>query len=89
MFANAPRPCEATGQEACRTKTARNVLRPVRRAQMSFGLYIGGFAILILGLALGAHLAHMPARWIGVGVIVMIGIGIVKGVSKTRRPDPS
>jgi hypothetical protein len=42
---------------------------------MSFGLYIGGFAILIVGLAIGAHLAHMPPRWIGVGVIVMIGIG--------------
>jgi cadmium resistance protein CadD (predicted permease) len=60
-----------------------------RGAQMSFGLYIGGFAILIVGLAIGAHLAHMPARWIGVGVIVMVGIGILKGVTKTRRPDPS
>jgi|HubBroStandDraft_4_1064222.scaffolds.fasta_scaffold2897923_1 hypothetical protein len=56
---------------------------------MSFGLYIAGFAILIIGLAMGAHLAHMPPRWIAVGVVVMVGIGIVKGVAKTRRPDPS
>jgi hypothetical protein len=56
---------------------------------MSFGLYIGGFAILIVGLAIGAHLAHMPPRWIGVGVIVMVGIGILKGVTSTRRADPS
>ncbi len=56
---------------------------------MSFGLYIVGFAILIIGLAMGAHLAHMPARWIAAGVVVMLGIGIVKGVSSARRPDPS
>jgi|HubBroStandDraft_2_1064218.scaffolds.fasta_scaffold648150_1 hypothetical protein len=61
----------------------------LRGQQMSFGLYIAGFAIMIVGLAIGAHLAHMPSRWIAVGVIVMVGIGIVKGVAKTRRPDPS
>ncbi len=70
-------------------KTASYVLRREPGAQMSFGLYIAGFAIMIVGLAIGAHLAHMPSRWIAVGVIVMVGIGIVKGVSKTRRPDPS
>jgi len=56
---------------------------------MSFGLYIFGFAILILGLAMGAHLAHMPTQWIVIGVVVMVGIGILKAVTTTRRPDPS
>ena len=56
---------------------------------MSFGLYILGFIVLIVGLALGAHLMHVPDKWIGVGVIVMIGIGIITGVTSTRRPDPS
>lgn len=56
---------------------------------MSFGLYLLGYVILIIGLALGAHLLHVPPRWIGVGVIVMIGIGILTGVTSTRRPDPS
>ena len=58
-------------------------------AVMSFGLYILGYIVLIIGLAIGAHLMHMPDRWIGVGVIVMIGIGIITGVTSTRRPDPS
>jgi hypothetical protein len=56
---------------------------------MSFGLYVTGFIVLIIGLALGAHLMDVPPRWIGVGVIVMMGIGIIMGVSTTRRPDPS
>lgn len=45
---------------------------------MSFGLYILGFAILITGLGIGAHLMHMPPRWIGVGVIVLVGWGFLR-----------
>ena len=56
---------------------------------MSFGLYMVGFIVLIIGLALGAHLMHVPPRWIGVGVIALIGLGILLGVTSTRRPDPS
>lgn len=56
---------------------------------MSFGLYLVGFVVLIVGLALGAHLLHVPPRWIGVGVITLVGIGILTGVTRTRRPDPS
>jgi hypothetical protein len=56
---------------------------------MSFGIYMVGFIVLIIGLALGAFLLHVPPRWIGVGVIVLIGLGILMGVTSTRRPDPS
>jgi uncharacterized membrane protein len=54
---------------------------------MSFGLYAGGFAILIAGLAYGAHLMRMPAHWIIVGAIVLIGIGILSAVKNTRQKD--
>ena len=56
---------------------------------MSFGLYIVGFIVLIIGLALGAYLMHIPAQWIGVGVVVLIGLGILTGVTTTRQRDPS
>ncbi len=56
---------------------------------MSFGLYAAGFLILIAGLIYGAHLMHMPAQWIAVGAIVLLGIGIVTGVQSTRQKDPS
>jgi protein-S-isoprenylcysteine O-methyltransferase Ste14 len=56
---------------------------------MSFGLYIVGFAVLIIGLAMGAHLAHVPPQWIAVGGVVLVGLGILKAVSHTRQRDPN
>jgi hypothetical protein len=56
---------------------------------MSFGIYLLGFIIVIVGLAMGAYLLHIPAQWIGVGVLVLAGLGIVMGVSRTRQKDPS
>jgi hypothetical protein len=48
---------------------------------MSFGIYVVGYIILVIGLAMGAHLAHMPPRWIGVG------LGIISAVTHTRQRD--
>jgi len=53
----------------------------------SFGLYVIGYAILIGGLAYGAHLLGVPDVWIAVGAVVLLGIGVVTGVARTRRPD--
>jgi hypothetical protein len=55
---------------------------------MSFGLYSAGFAIVIGGLIYGAYLMHMPAHWIAVGAIVLLGVGILKAVTATRQKDP-
>jgi hypothetical protein len=56
---------------------------------MSFALYILGYLVMIAGLAYGAHLLHVPQRWIVVGVMVMLGLGIATGVSATRQKDPA
>jgi hypothetical protein len=56
---------------------------------MSFGIYAGGFAILIAGLAYAAHLMHMPQQWIIAGAVVMIGIGVLSAVKATRPKDPA
>jgi hypothetical protein len=55
---------------------------------MSFGIYLVGYIIMIIGLGIGAHLLHVPPRWIGVGVLVLAGLGILKGVAATRQRDP-
>ena len=55
---------------------------------MSFGLYSIGFAIVIGGLIYAAYLLHMPAHWIAVGSVVLLGIGILTSVKATRQKDP-
>jgi hypothetical protein len=64
-------------------------LGPAVEVAMSFGIYLAGFVVLIAGLAIGAHLLHVSNQWIGVGVLVLVGLGIVKGVARTRQRDPS
>lgn len=54
----------------------------------SFSTYLIGFVVLIIGLAVAAFLLGVPQMWIGVGVIVLIGIGILTGTSRTKTKDP-
>ena len=60
-----------------------------KRTAVSFGIYILGFVILIGGLIYGAVILHVPAQWIAVGAIVLLGLAILKGVQATRGKDPS
>jgi hypothetical protein len=67
----------------------RRAHRPATEATVSsFALYLIGMIIVIGGLAYGAYLLHAPSQWIGVGVVVLLGIGIVGAVTRTRRRDP-
>lgn len=56
---------------------------------MSFVLYIAGFLVFIVGIALGAHYMHVPTHWIAVIVLVFTGLGVARAVSQTRHRDPS
>lgn len=54
----------------------------------SFGTYLVGFLILILGLGLAAYLLNVPTMWIAVGVIVLIGIGVLMATTRGKMKDP-
>jgi len=54
---------------------------------MSFAIYMAGFLILIGGLIYGAVTLHVPAHWIVIGSIVLLGIGILSAVKATRPKD--
>lgn len=54
---------------------------------MSFGIYLVGYLVLIVGLSLGANMLNVPLQWIGVGALCLVGIAIVHGVSSTRQKD--
>jgi hypothetical protein len=55
---------------------------------MSFAIYLVGFIILLAGVAWGMSVAGLPTIWIGVVMLVLLGIGIISGVSRTRSKDP-
>jgi protein-S-isoprenylcysteine O-methyltransferase Ste14 len=54
---------------------------------MSFGIYLIGYIIFCVGLLLGMSFLHVPPRWIGVAALVLLGLGIATGVTKTRTKD--
>ena len=53
----------------------------------NLSIYLIGFLVLVAGLAMGAHLAGLPTAWIGAGGVVLLGAGILLGVTKTRQRE--
>jgi hypothetical protein len=51
---------------------------------MSSSIYLVGYAVIIFGLALGAHYLNVPTRWIVVGILVLVGMGLT-GLAKSRQ----
>ena len=55
---------------------------------MSFTLYLVGFGVVIVGVAWGLSKAGVPSEWIAIACVILLGVGIVMGVSRTRMKDP-
>lgn len=56
---------------------------------MSFLIYLVGFAILIGGVAWALITAGVPDLYVVIASVILLGIGILTGVSRTRAKDPS
>ena len=56
---------------------------------MSFALYVIGFVIVIGGVAWAMITAGIALTWVMITCIILLGIGILTGVSRTRSKDPS
>jgi hypothetical protein len=54
---------------------------------MSFMLYVVGFLIVIGGVSWGLMRAGVPTTWVIIAAIVLFGVGILTGVSRTRSRD--
>lgn len=52
-----------------------------------FNLSFVGWIVLIIALALAAYLLHAPLKWIGIGALALIGIGMIASVSHAK-PGP-
>ncbi|HVT40276.1 MAG TPA: hypothetical protein VHE78_14640 [Gemmatimonadaceae bacterium] len=55
---------------------------------MSFSLFLIGFVIVIAGVAWGLKLAGVATTWIMITCLILLGVGILTGVTRTRPKDP-
>lgn len=54
---------------------------------MSFALYLLGFALITGGIAWGLVTAGVPYLYVTIACVILLGLGIVSGVAKTRAKD--
>lgn len=56
---------------------------------MSFALYIVGLLLLVGGIAWALVTAGLSTVYVGIACVIVLGIGIMVAVSKTRAKDSS
>jgi len=56
---------------------------------MSFALYIVGLVLLVAGIAWGLVTAGVAPVYVGITSLIVLGIGVMAAVSRTRSKDPS
>jgi hypothetical protein len=55
----------------------------------NFFVYMIGVVIVVAALAYGASVAGLSAVWIGVLAAVLLGLGLMGAIVKTRQKEPS
>jgi hypothetical protein len=59
-----------------------------RRFDMSFLLYMIGFILVIGGIAWALVLAGIATIYIVITCLILLGIAVLTGVTRTRLKDP-
>jgi len=55
----------------------------------NFLVYLIGTLLVVAGLAYGASRLGISQAWIIAGALVILGIGVMGGIVKTRQKEPS
>jgi Zn-dependent protease with chaperone function len=55
---------------------------------MSFALYLIGLLLLVAGIAWAMGTFGLAPLYIGITCVIVLGIGIMMAVSRTRAKDP-
>jgi NADH:ubiquinone oxidoreductase subunit 6 (subunit J) len=55
----------------------------------NFVIYLIGTLLVVAGLAYGASRLGISQVWIVAGALVIIGLGLMGGIVKTRQKDPA
>jgi hypothetical protein len=58
-------------------------------AMTNLVIYLIGTLLVVAGLAYGAMRLGVSQVWIIAGALVIIGIGLMGGIVKTRQKDPA
>ena len=56
---------------------------------MGFAIYMLGMLLVIGAFVYGANQVGVSETWIGIVAAALLGLGVMGGVVKTRRQDPS
>ena len=48
-----------------------------------------GILVVVVGVTMGLHLAGVPTAWVAVAGVVLLGAGIINGVTRMRGRDAS
>lgn len=56
---------------------------------MSFALFLIGLVLLVAGIAWGLSAMGLAPLYIGIVCLIVLGLGIMSAVSRTRTKDPS
>jgi hypothetical protein len=56
---------------------------------MSFALYVLGFVIVIAGVAWALIAAHVATLYVMITCVILLGVGILTGVTQMRSKDSS
>ena len=60
-----------------------------RLSMTNFVVYLIGTLLVVAGLAYGASRLGISQVWIIAGALVILGIGVMGGIVKTRQKEPS
>lgn len=55
----------------------------------NFVIYLTGTLLVVAGLAYGASRLGISPAWILAGALVIVGLGLMGGIVKTRQKDPA
>jgi hypothetical protein len=54
---------------------------------MNFWIFLVGFAIVIAGIAWALAVAGVGAKFILIASVILLGIGVLTAVTRTRQED--
>ena len=56
---------------------------------MSYALYLVGFAVFIGGVAWALITLGVATTYVAIACVILAGLGILTGVTRTRTKDPT